>query len=70
MGRQRIWQVRRVSVPTATGQQRRDRAYQLLLQWTATTSETVQDLGVLCPPLAVVGREPDAVADHAGAGRS
>jgi hypothetical protein len=32
MGRQRIWQVRRVSVPTATGQQRRDRAYQLLPQ--------------------------------------
>ena len=38
MGRQRTWQVRRTGVPTATGQQRWDRAYQLLLQWTATTS--------------------------------
>ena len=38
MGRQRTWQVRRTGVPTATGQQRWDQAYQLLLQWTATTS--------------------------------
>ena len=37
MRRQRIWQVRRVSVPMATGQQRWDRAYQLLLQWAATS---------------------------------
>ena len=36
MGRQRTWQVRRTGVPTATGQQRWDRAYQLLLRWTAT----------------------------------
>ena len=34
---QRTWQVRRAGVPTATGQQRWDRAYQLLLQW-ATNS--------------------------------
>jgi hypothetical protein len=32
--------------------------------------ETVQNLGVLCPPLAVVGRGHDAVADHAGVGRA
>ena len=38
MRRQRTWQVRRTGVPTATGQQRWDGAYQLLLQWTATTS--------------------------------
>ena len=31
--RQRIWRVWRTGVPTADGQQRRDRAYQLLLQW-------------------------------------
>ena len=35
MGRLCIWQVRRVSVLTATGQQRWDQAYQLVLQWTA-----------------------------------
>ena len=34
--RQRTWRVRRTGVPTATGQQRWDRAYQLLLQWAAT----------------------------------
>ncbi|WP_292243026.1 hypothetical protein [Mesorhizobium sp.] len=31
--RRRAWHVRRTSVPTPTGQQRWDRAYQLLLQW-------------------------------------
>jgi hypothetical protein len=36
MGRQRrIWRVRRTGTPVATGQQRWDRAYQLLLQWVA-----------------------------------
>jgi len=34
------------------------------------TDETVQNLGVLCPPLAVAGRGHDAVADHAGVGRA
>jgi site-specific DNA recombinase len=34
---QRTWHVRRTGVPTAIGQQRWDRAYQLLLRW-ATTS--------------------------------
>ena len=34
MGRQqRSWRVRRTGAPAATGQQRWDRAYQLLLQW-------------------------------------
>ena len=32
----RQWQVRRTAVPTATGQQRWDQAYQLLLQWAMT----------------------------------
>jgi hypothetical protein len=31
--RRRTWHVRRTGVPTPTGQQRWDRAYQLLLQW-------------------------------------
>ena len=31
--RQRTWHIRRTGVPTPTGQQRCDRAYQLLLQW-------------------------------------
>jgi hypothetical protein len=33
---QRIWHLRRTGVPTATGQQRWDRAYQLLLRWAVT----------------------------------
>ena len=37
MRRQRTWYVRRTGVPTVTGHQRWDRAYQLLLQWTATS---------------------------------
>ena len=37
MGRQRTWYVRRTGVPMATGQQRWDRAYQLLLQWAVTS---------------------------------
>ncbi len=44
MGRQqRAWHVQRSGVAIATGQQRWDRAYQLLLRWTAeppTTSRT------------------------------
>ena len=36
MRQQRNWHVRRTGVPTATGQQRWDRAYQLLLQWAMT----------------------------------
>jgi hypothetical protein len=37
--RRRAWQVRRTSVTTPTGQQRWDRAYQLLLQWAMTSSD-------------------------------
>ena len=37
MRRQHSWQVRRTGAPMASGQQRWDRAYQLLLQWAAAT---------------------------------
>ena len=40
MRQQRIWRVQRIGVPAATGQQRWDRAYQLLLQWSVTPSPT------------------------------
>jgi len=33
------------------------------------SDETVQNLGVLCPPLAIAERGQDAMADHAGTGR-
>ena len=36
MRQQRPWRVRRSGVAAATGQQRWDRAYQLLLQWATT----------------------------------
>lgn len=36
MRQQRTWRVKRISVSVATGQQRWDRAYQLLLQWATT----------------------------------
>ncbi len=39
----RQWQTRRTAVATATGQQRWDQAYQLLLPW-ATTQPEVQVL--------------------------
>jgi uncharacterized protein (UPF0548 family) len=42
----RRWQVRRTAVATATGQERWDQAYQLLLQWAMTEPEAV------APPLA------------------
>ncbi len=35
----------------------------------AMAIETVQNLGVLCPPLAIAERGQDAMADHAGTGR-
>ncbi len=37
----RQWQVQRTAVATATGQQRWDQAYQLLLQWATTRPEAV-----------------------------
>ena len=54
--RQRIWQVRRTGVPTATGQQRWDRAYQLLLLWTAATSSTPAEEPALILPEALHAR--------------
>ena len=47
MRQQRTWHVRRTGVPTATGQQRWDRAYQLLLRWAAAP-----------PPVPAVAPEP------------
>lgn len=35
----RQWQTRRTAVATASGQQRWDQAYQLLLQWATTQPE-------------------------------
>jgi hypothetical protein len=48
MRRQRTWQARRTGVPMATGQQRWDRAYQLLLQWTATPPSLPAEMPVYC----------------------
>ena len=39
MRRQHSWQVRRTGAPMASGQQRWDRAYQLLLAWTSATDQ-------------------------------
>jgi hypothetical protein len=50
MGRQRTWQVRRTGVPMATGQQRWDRAYQLLLQWAVTNSPAPAEKPALILP--------------------
>ena len=52
----RQWQTRRTAVATATGQQRWDQAYQLLLQW-ATPPE------VRVPPPADRGEATDARSD-------
>ena len=43
--RRRAWHVRRTSVPTPTGQQRWDRAYQLLLQGAMTAPEPTEAPG-------------------------
>jgi hypothetical protein len=43
--RQHAWHVRRTSVSTPTGQQRWDRAYQLLLQWAMTAPEPTEAPG-------------------------
>jgi hypothetical protein len=56
MGRQRTWQVRRTGVPTATGQQRWDRAYQLLLQWAATSPPPAPERPALILPEAFHAR--------------
>jgi hypothetical protein len=41
----RAWHVWRTSVPAPTGQQRWDRAYQLLLQWAMTSPEPTEAPG-------------------------
>ncbi len=73
MGRQRTWQVRRMGVPTASGQQRWDRAYQLLLQWAATTSPAPVERPALILPEAFharsdlrprLDREPGRAPNH------
>ncbi len=56
MRRQHTWYVRRTGVPTATGQQRWDRAYQLLLRWAAASPPVPAERPAL--PLDF----PDAVA--------
>ena len=53
----RQWQTRRTAVATATGQQRWDQAYQLLLQWATTQPE------VRVPSLADRGEATDARSD-------
>ena len=42
MSRERPWHVRRSGVPTATGQQCWDRAYQLLLPWATASSASAE----------------------------
>jgi hypothetical protein len=56
MRQQRTWHVWRVGMPVATGQQRWDRAYRLLLQWAAP------------PPAPVAAPEPPIQPEmcHAG----
>jgi len=51
--RQHSWQVRSTGVPTAAGQQRWDRVYQLLLQWAATN----------LPPAPVIRTGADLAGD-------
>jgi len=57
MRQQRIWQVRRTDMSMVNGQQRWDRAYQLLLQWAATP-----------PPAPAAAPEPPILPEicHAG----
>ncbi len=71
--RQRMWQVRRTGVPMASGQQRWDRAYQLLLRWTAMTSPAPAEEPVLILPEAFharsdlrprLDRPPGRAPDH------
>ncbi len=59
MKQQRAWQVRRSTVAVATGQQRWDRAYQLLLQWAATTPPAP----MAAPALPTLPEAPHAHSD-------
>ena len=51
--RQHAWHVRRTGVPMPTGQQRWDRAYQLLLQWAMTIPEPTEASGAAILPEVV-----------------
>jgi hypothetical protein len=73
--RQRTWHVRRTGVPIATGgQQRWDRAYQLLLQWAATNSPPApaKKPALILPEVSharsdlrpCLDREPSRAPDH------
>lgn len=60
MGRQqRKWRVRRTGASAATGQQRWDRAYQLVLQWGAPLSPTL----VEAPAHPILPETPHARSD-------
>ena len=59
MRRQRSWQVRRTGAPMASGQQRWDRAYQLLPQWAVATPPTPAD----APALSIVPEKTHANSD-------
>lgn len=60
MQRQRSWHVRRTGVSMPTGQQRWDRAYQLLLQWTAARSPapTQAPVSPILPEVFHANRQP------------
>lgn len=59
MRRQRTWRARRTGVAMATGQQRWDRAYQLLLRWAMTSPSVAAE-----PPVLSTLREvPHAYRD-------
>jgi Domain of unknown function (DUF1990) len=54
----RQWRVRRTAVAMTTGQQRWDRAYQLLLQWATTQAGAAT---IAAPPIRA--EEADARSD-------
>ncbi len=56
MGRHRTWRVRRTGAPAAAGQQRWDRAYQLLLKWAATSPAPAPMPAPPIPPEVVHAR--------------
>jgi hypothetical protein len=60
MGRQqRSWRVRRTSASAATGQQRWDRAYQLVLQWAAPLPTALAE----APACPILPEAPHARSD-------
>jgi hypothetical protein len=59
MRRQRTWRVRRTGVAMAAGQQRWDRAYQLLLRWATTRPSAPAEP----PALSILREVPHAYSD-------